>query len=401
MTDEVPAATALPDPLVSTPQWVCWREESRDGKATKVPVEPGASEYASTIDPETWRSFDVAREHAVATGCGVGFVFTAIDRFVGVDLDDCRDPDSGALSEQATAIIEDLDSYTEVSPSGTGVHVLAVGTLPEGRSRHGCVEMYDNARFFTVTGDRVPDTPATIARRSEALTAVHEEYVQPEETGDEAETSEPSATTVSDASTLDASDGTVLDDETLLEKAKTAANGAKFQRLWRGSTAGYPSQSEADLALCCLLAFWTGGDAVRMDRLFRQSELMREKWDEVHYADGATYGERTIERAIAGTDERYDGEEDGSWPPIDEGDTATTAATGGEATDGPAADWRGQAASDEQAIADTLKKLRARLRQLEAENSELEAELEAERKRRCQFEADNDSQGFFSFLSLE
>lgn len=97
-----------------------------------------------------------------------------------------------------------------------------------------------------------------------------------------------------------------LEDEDLLEKARSASNGEKFDRLWRGSTAGYDSQSEADMTLCCLLAFWTGKDRTRMDRLFRQSGLSREKWDEVHYADGATYGEKTIERAIGATDEFYD-----------------------------------------------------------------------------------------------
>jgi len=73
-----------------------------------------------------------------------------------------------------------------------------------------------------------------------------------------------------------------------------------------GNTVGYDSQSEADMALCCLLAFWTGGDRTQMDHLFRQSGLLREKWDEVHYADGSTYGEKTIERAIATTSEFYD-----------------------------------------------------------------------------------------------
>jgi len=93
-----------------------------------------------------------------------------------------------------------------------------------------------------------------------------------------------------------------------LEKARNASNGEKFQRLWNGQTRGYESHSEADLALCSLLAFWTGGDRSRIDRLFRQSGLMREKWDEVHYADGSRYGEKTIERAIAGVSEYYDPE---------------------------------------------------------------------------------------------
>ena len=87
-----------------------------------------------------------------------------------------------------------------------------------------------------------------------------------------------------------------------------ASNGAKFERLWKGNTGGYDSQSEADMALCNLLAFWTGGDQTRIDELFRQSGLLREKWDEVHYADGSTYGEKTIERAVQNTSAFYDPE---------------------------------------------------------------------------------------------
>ncbi len=87
-----------------------------------------------------------------------------------------------------------------------------------------------------------------------------------------------------------------------------ASNGAKFERLWKGNTGGYDSQSEADMALCNMLAFWTGGDQPWMDDLFRQSGLLRDKWDDVHYADGSTYGEKTIERAVENTSAFYDPE---------------------------------------------------------------------------------------------
>jgi len=104
---------------------------------------------------------------------------------------------------------------------------------------------------------------------------------------------------------------------------------AKFERLWNGNTVGYDSQSEADMALCCLLAFWTGGDRTQMKQLFRQSGLLREKWDEVHYADGSTYGEKTIERAIATTSEFYD---------PDAGDDTADDTPGGSSPDVGAAD---------------------------------------------------------------
>ncbi|MCF2165468.1 hypothetical protein [Halobacterium salinarum] len=297
---------AIPETLRERDQWVCWREEERDGKPTKIPVTPGAGGFASATESETWSSFEAALDYTETEHAdGVGFVFTDDDPIVGVDLDDCRDPETDDVDDAALDIIERLDSYTEVSPSGTGYHVLITGTLPDGRNRRGSVELYDTARFFTVTGDHVERTPTRVARRQDALTAIHREYVQ--EAGDTASESEQRGDAAARSPTTGAADVDVdLEDEDLLEKARNASNGEKFERLWNGNTVGYDSQSEADMALCCLLAFWTGGDRTQMEQLFRQSGLMREKWDEVHYADGSTYGEKTIERAIATTPEFYD-----------------------------------------------------------------------------------------------
>ncbi len=89
-----------------------------------------------------------------------------------------------------------------------------------------------------------------------------------------------------------------MPDERLLAKAMGAANGPKFSKLWQGEWDGYPSQSEGDLALCRQLAFWTGGDEERIDRLFRQSGLYRDKWDRQHRGDGRTYGELTVKKAL-------------------------------------------------------------------------------------------------------
>ncbi|QKY22044.1 hypothetical protein B4589_016650 (plasmid) [Halolamina sp. CBA1230] len=298
---------AIPETLRERDQWVCWREEERDGKPTKIPVTPGAGGFASATESETWSSFETALDYTETEHAdGIGFVFTDDDPIVGVDLDDCRDPETDDVDDAALDIIERLDSYTEVSPSGTGYHVLVTGELPDGRNRRGSVELYDTARFFTVTGDHVERTPTRVARRQDALTAIHREYVQDTDS-DTASESEPRGATDGESATSGAVNvGVDLEDDDLLEKARNASNGEKFERLWKGNTVGYDSQSEADMALCCLLAFWTGGDQTQMDQLFRQSGLMREKWDEVHYADGSTYGEKTIERAIATTSEFYD-----------------------------------------------------------------------------------------------
>jgi len=184
------AVSECPETLREREQWVCWREETRDGKPTKVPVTPGTGGFASSTDPRRGMPSRQLEYTETEHADGVGFVFTDDDPIVGVDLDDCRDPETGDVDDAAQDIIKRLDSYTEVSPSGTGYHVLIRGELPEGRNRRGSVELYDTARFFTVTGDHVERTPTRVARRQDALVAIHREYVQDTER-DTASESEP------------------------------------------------------------------------------------------------------------------------------------------------------------------------------------------------------------------
>ncbi|GGL44534.1 hypothetical protein GCM10009037_29920 [Halarchaeum grantii] len=354
----------LPAVLREREQWVGWRVEERGGKATKVPVNAETGGFGSATDAVTWA--DVATAiGAVESGeaDGIGFVFTDDDSLVGVDLDDCRDPETGAVAEDARDIIERLDSYTEVSPSGTGFHVLVEGELPAGRNRRGSVECYETARFFTVTADHVAGTPTRIARRQDALRGIHREYVQPDDEG---------ASTADNATSETAGDATPpsdvdLEDEELVEKAMAASNGAKFERLWNGRIGGYDSQSEADMAFCCLLAFWTGGDQAQMDRLFRESGLLREKWDEVHYADGSTYGEKTIERAVQQTSEFYE-------PETAQTDERTTSSRQRASS----REERGEAYLREKnrVLADRVETLEATLEEKDERIAELEATVE-------------------------
>jgi putative DNA primase/helicase len=292
----------LPTEMCGREQWICWREENRNGDTTKIPVDPETGNFASSTDDRTWSDLETALEYA-STGRadGIGFVFTRTDPLVGIDLDKCRDPETGRPDPETKEIIQRLESYTEISPSGTGYHVLVHGELSDGRNRRGGIEMYYQSRFFTVTADHVDGTPTSINERQEALEAVQEAFVAEDDTDDGIDaTTGGRRDESSQSQTLD------LEDEVLLEKARSAGNGEKFDRLWRGNTSGYDSQSEADMALCCLLAFWTGGNRMQMDRLFRQSGLIRGKWDDVHHADGSTYGEKTLERAIAATDDFYE-----------------------------------------------------------------------------------------------
>lgn len=283
---------AIPTSMRALDQWICWRIDTRNGKETKIPVSPHDGEFASVDDPSTWAELGVAVEAADRDDVdGLGFVFTDDDTIAGVDLDDMRTPETGELSDRARDIISTLDSYTEVSPSGTGVHVLVQGFIPEGRSRHAGVELYDDGRFFTVTGDHLDETPPEIKVRHTELGAVHAEYVaeQADSDGAGTEPEQPSETPPSP--------DTDLTVDEIIEYGKRTE---KFRRLWNGDISEYPSQSEADLALCIYLAYFTGDDKALMDAVFRRSSLMRDKWDEMR--GDQTYGEMTLEKAIREVD---------------------------------------------------------------------------------------------------
>lgn len=148
---------AIPLELRERPQWVCWRLEERDSKPTKVPYSPATGQRASSTDRRSWAAWlDAVSALGKPGGLdeydGIGFVFSPDDPYVGIDLDHCRNPGTGEIQEWAAAIIRQLNGYAEVSPSGTGVHIIVRGSLPEGGRRKGQIEMYDRGRYFTVTG---------------------------------------------------------------------------------------------------------------------------------------------------------------------------------------------------------------------------------------------------------
>jgi putative DNA primase/helicase len=247
---------------------------------------------ASATDPKTWSSFDEVmvayREPTLALN-GIGYVVTG-DGLVGIDFDHCRDPlHGGVIDPDVLQLLLELNTYTEPSPSGTGVRAFCYGILPSGGRRKGPFELYDRGRYFTLTGRHVDGFPATIMRRPVELVNIHTAiFGSPSSNGQPAPTPRTSAP---------------VTDQTLIARAMAAKNGDLFRKLWVGDFNDYPSPSEADLALCGLLAFWCGRDAEWMDALFRQSGLMRPKWDERRGA--ATYGERTLAAAIAEGHEVY------------------------------------------------------------------------------------------------
>jgi len=279
----------VPESMRAEARWLIWRSEARDGRPTKVPYRSNRpSQRASATDPVTWGTFDAAlATYKDLRTDGIGFVLG--DGFVGIDLD--HSVIGGVVNDVGRAALDALGTYAELSPSGTGLHILARGVLPTGARRRGSVEAYDSGRYFTVTGHRLPDAPPDVADCTRALAAWHAVVFGENDNGGNGHL--PHLTVA------------INDDAVLIDRARRAANGAKFDTLWAGDWTAYPSQSEADGALCTILAFWTDRDPARIDRLFRRSGLMRPKWDEQRGAQ--TYGERTIAKAMATCSETHAG----------------------------------------------------------------------------------------------
>lgn len=165
---------AIPGELKERPQWVAWKSVTRAGKPTKVPINPDMGSFAQADAPSTWGTFAAARARQRKDRlAGVGYMFGHTDPYCGIDFDKCRDPESGALDPEVRAMIGLLDSYSEASPSGTGVKVIVRAALPGPRNRTTRIEMYDRLRFFTMTGHLLPDGVATIEDRQPQLAQLY------------------------------------------------------------------------------------------------------------------------------------------------------------------------------------------------------------------------------------
>lgn len=163
----------FPAELIAREQWVVWRYKLRPGddKPTKVPYDPKNRLKASTTDSATWGSFEqVCRAYLENEYDGLGYVFSQDDPYTGVDLDNCIV--DGRIDPVKWGYACQLDSYTEYSPSGSGIHIIVRAVMPGEKGRKSNtdkVEMYDRKRFFTVTGEHFEDTPSTVEERQEAL----------------------------------------------------------------------------------------------------------------------------------------------------------------------------------------------------------------------------------------
>ena len=291
-----PQAENFPDELKALPQWVCWRYEPplRPGdKWRKVPYTPGGGR-ASTTNPRTWRDFKTARTlYNNGSYAGLGFVFVRDGGFIGIDLDDCRDPKSGAIAEWVGELLDDFDTYSEASVSGVGVHLLVKGAFPPNEEkRRGHVEMYQERRFFTMTGLLVRPNLEVGYRQAQIDTLRSKLFVRPPEPA-----REPDRTAIT------------FHDAEILNKIASAKNGPAFQALYNGEIGahyfgsdGSPDLSRADFGLIGLLKFYTQ-DPAQLERLMRASKLCRPKWDTRR--GNLTWIQYSIQEGLKGVSEHY------------------------------------------------------------------------------------------------
>ena len=223
-------------------------------------------------------------------------MFSGNDPYCGIDLDDCLNA-QGKLKDWAKPIVNRIKGvgYGERSPSGNGIKFWTRATLPP-EAKHkayivegaDAIEAYDRLRYFTVTGRGKGD----IGDGQAVIDWLCAEYLSPQPT----EQTPQLPRSVPTSGNLNAGE--------VIAQIKASPQSAKFNALMAGDTTGYGSQSEADLGLCGVIAFWSQETAV-IDTIFRQSALMRAKWDERHRGDGATYGQMTIEEALSGNRETH------------------------------------------------------------------------------------------------
>jgi len=299
----------VPQELKSLPNWVGWKLETRDGKPTKVPYSRTGIRAAAT-NPQDWRNFNDVCNIISSKEKGIGFVFDG-NGIVGIDLDYCFNLD-GTIKHEFTNVISTLKSYTEISPSGGGLHIFIkckehpyywrdepTKEFPEGKEHFGKkkngLEIYSKQRYFTITGMKWNGCPLDII---EYPVDIIRKVCNPIlEISDKPQDIIPFVPM-----------STCLSDEDILKIASRASNAHKFNNLWSGSKSEYnDDDSAADMALASMLAFYST-DANQIERLMRQSGLKRAKWD-----NHKTYlKSMTIQKAIRDCRVHYEPKNDGS-----------------------------------------------------------------------------------------
>lgn len=286
----------IPTELKQNASFCLWKKEKRGGRVTKVPYNPSNGTMAKTNDASTFSDFSTAMK-AYAMGGWDGIGFRVSEGIGAIDIDHCIRED-GTLNDVAASILGFFpDSYFERSPSGTGLRGF-FKLSPDfaydktvyyiNNRKHG-LEVYlpgTTNRFVTVTGDMY--RPGAVERNDEGLATALDTFMKRK----------------NQTTTAAVEPCSYLTDEQVMQHALKSESGDKFKALYNGQWEDlYDSQSDADMALVSMLAFWCGNVEEQIDRIFRESGLMREKWDR-HTGD-STYGQITIRNAVSSNSTIY------------------------------------------------------------------------------------------------
>jgi primase-polymerase (primpol)-like protein len=282
---KAPNFEAIPQELKDHSKWMPWKTmptKYNPNILGKVPC--GKTGYpASKSDPENWLTFKQAQTYYLKHGLdGVGIVINRNDRIVCMDLDNFEDMNNIPAEKYNLTI----HSYTEYSPSEKGLHIFIKGQKPKwaGTKANG-VEVYgsEGESFITVTGNTFHPTPMPVKENQPLIDIIAKKYLKKKE---------------STRGRVQPQNGATVPDIVVLTKMFQSKNGQVIKGLFDGDISKYESHSDADMGLCNHLAYWTNNNTIQMDRIFRQSALFRDKWDEKR--QDSTYGDVTINEAIAG-----------------------------------------------------------------------------------------------------
>lgn len=279
----------IPEELKELKQWCCFKLQPRENKMTKIPVSAYDGSPAKSNDENTWSDFETAIEAIEKFNLdGLGFFFKS--PYFGIDIDGVKeeierfhndDHENNIVSE----FIDMMCSYSEISVSGNGIHIIAKGELPKGARRRGNIEMYDSGRFFCMTGNQIGRYTRVEEDEFNKINYLHNKYLY-----------KPKVTDSRNKMNINC--GTSFTEDELINIALKSKVGGRFQVFMDGGWEQfYNSHSEADMAFTNDLAFWTNCNYPMMDSIFRRSSLMRDKWDREQ--NSSTYGDETLQKAIA------------------------------------------------------------------------------------------------------
>ena len=296
----------IPQELRNLKQWglfeLKWVEARK--KNTKIPINPYDGSAGKSNDPSTWSDFDTAMRALNDVERADGLAFYFANGYVGLDIDhiDSNLEDWRAGDNDPNNLVnkfQDLtdNTYMEVSQSGTGIHAIFKGKIPGKRRRKGNYEMYQTGRFFALTGNNIIPDPTIKSMSDDEMKTLYEFLFGKDNI----------VQLHSESDNITPVDLSVAE---IIKRAENSAKtGTRFTMFMKGGWEQfYSSHSEADMAFANDLAFWTGRDFHKMDTIFRNSSLMREKFDEKRGA--VTYGTSLLNKAINETHSIYNPESD-------------------------------------------------------------------------------------------